>query len=146
MAENVQNGSDLLLYVTKETSLVPIAYATSHKVSDSTETKTRNYKGKANTKWPDKALKSRGCTITSENLVTTDAASFSYYDLLALMDAGTPVVCKYGVATPDAGEKYRQGSFIITSLERSDDANEDSKMTVTLESSGEITIKVGASA
>lgn len=133
----------MLVYINTGTGVsptwAPIAYATSHKCSTSAETKQRVHKDLANSKWAKKVVTGFSQTITCDSLISTEAQKKSYDALNAAMKAGNPVLLKYSSTNIEQGDKYEQGEYIITSLERNDPANEDATMSATFENYGEIT-------
>ncbi len=143
--DEIVNGSDIIIYVNKGTTASPtwaaVAYSTSHKYSGSSEMGERAHKDVDNPMWPEKYVKKQSVTITVEALVTNDDEVDSWDLLNTTWKAGLPVQVKYAPKDSKitAGDKYEQGMFIITSLERNDPTNEDSTLSATLESSGAVT-------
>lgn len=155
MAANtgIIDGGDIMLYVNTGTSETPVwtpgAHCTEHKISHSAEIRKRLTKDTG--KFSQKRAGEQTTTITVSALTTY--GSHSYFELRALMLAGTPVLLKYSgrpaadvtagkaEVAEQAGDKYEQGEFLIASLERTDAKNADSTMSATFENSGEIEIK-----
>lgn len=155
MAANtgIIDGGDIMLHVNTGTSETPVwtpgAHCTEHKISHSTEIRKRLTKDTG--KFSEKRAGEQTTTITVSALATYDG--YGYFDLRALQLAGTPVLLKYsGRPSADvtagkaevaekAGDKYEQGLFLITSLERTDAKNADSTMTASFENSGTIEVK-----
>lgn len=150
MAANtgIINGGDIMLYVNTGTEQAPTwtpsAHATEHKISHSTELRKR--KTKDTGKSSQKKAGEQTTTITVAALATY--GTHNYFDLRTLQLAGTEVMLKYS-GRPEAdvtagkceiaeqvGDKYEQGKFIITSLERTDPTDADSTMSCTFENSG----------
>lgn len=159
MAANtgIIDGGDIMLFVNTGTEVTPVwtagAHCTEHKISHSTEVRKRLTKDTG--KFSEKRAGEQTTNITVSALTTY--GSYSYFELRALQIAGTPVMLKYsGRLAADVsaekceiaeqiGDKYEQGKFIITSLERNDAKNADSTMTAQFENSGEVEIKTVAS-
>lgn len=139
------NGSDIIVYVNTGTTAVTtwsaVAYSTSHKYSGSSETGERAHKDVANPLWPEKYVKKQSVTITVDSLITTEADKQSFDLINEKWKAGEAVQIKYAPKDSKiaAGDKYEQGLFIITSLERNDPTNEDSTLSATFESCGAVT-------
>lgn len=155
MAANtgVIDGGDILVYVeTVPETWTPAAHCTECSIQNSTEVRSRSTKDTG--KFDEKRAGKQSSTISVSALATYD--TFSYFDLRALQLAGTPVKLKYsGRPTADAtagkatvaeqvGDKYEEGMFIITSVERNDKKDEDSTMSASFESSGAVEIKTVA--
>lgn len=143
----VINGSDIIVYIDKGTgetsSWTPVAYSTSHKLNLSAETAERAHKDIDNPLWPKKYVKKLSGTITCETLVTDEANKESWDNLNTAFKAAQEVRLKYAPKDSKiaAGDKYEEGMFIITALERNDPTNEDSTISATFESSGAIDTK-----
>lgn len=54
------------------------------------------------------------------------------------MKSREAVKLKYGFAQEEAGDKYEEGLFVITSLEQTSAAGEDATYSATFENSGEV--------
>lgn len=159
MAANtgIIDGGDIMLYVNTGTAETPVwtaaAHCTEHKISHSTEVRKRLTKNTG--KFSEKRAGEQSTNITVSALATY--GTYSYFELRALQLAGAPVMLKYsGRPTADVtakeaevaeqiGDKYEQGEFLITSLERNDAKNADSTMTASFENSGEVEVKTVAS-
>lgn len=143
MNMDYENGSALLLYVSTGTPEAPsyklIAGATSHNISTTAETKSRSTKD-ASGKWKGKTVIGLSQTIKCDTLVSLEEGAYGYDQLLSLMKSGNSVHLRYSKKeqTLTVGDKYEEGNYVITSLERTDPANEDSTMSATFESDGEI--------
>jgi hypothetical protein len=158
MAANtgIIDGGDIMLYVNTGTAQTPVwtaaAHCTEHKISHSTEVRKRLTKDTG--RFSEKRAGEQTTNITVTALTTY--GTYSYFELRALQLAGVPVMLKYsGRPAADVtaekaeiaeqvGDKYEQGSFLITSLERNDAKNADSTLTAQFENSGEVEIKTVA--
>ena len=131
------NGSDMLLYVNG----TAIGSCTSHTTTFNSETKDRAVKPQASAAvsrglWKNKGIIGLSISISGEGLVFYDETECGFRDLLAAWKAGNPVTakCMERDASP---QPYLQGSFVITSLERTDPAQDDSTYSISLENDGE---------
>ncbi len=158
MAANtgIIDGGDIMLYVNTGTAETPVwsaaAHCTEHKISHSTEVRKRLTKNTG--KFSEKRAGEQSTNITVSALTTY--GTYSYFELRALQLAGVPVMLKYSgrpaadVTAKEAelaeqiGDKYEEGQFIISSLERNDAKNADSTMTASFENSGEVEVKTVA--
>lgn len=145
---NIIEGRDLMLYVEvltgDATTYVPQAAATSHTITYTGETKERVTKDTANGAFSEKKVTKLGVSIKCEALVSFGDAA-GYDKLLDIMKKREAVKLKYGFAQEEAGDKYEEGMFVITSLEQTSAAGEDATYSATFENSGEVstTTKAG---
>lgn len=150
MAANagIISGGDIMVYINTGTVGTPVwtptAHATEHKISHSTELRVRKTKdtGKA----AKKKASNQSTTITISALATY--GTHSYFELRTLQLAGAETLLKYSgrpaldvtdgkcEISEETGDKYEQGLFMLTSLERNDPNDADSTMTATFENSG----------
>lgn len=155
MAANtgIIDGGDIMLYVNTGTSETPVwtpgAHCTEHKITHSTEVRKRLTKDTG--KFSEKIAGEQTTTISVTALTTY--GSHSYFELRALQVAGDPVLLKYSgrpaadvtagkaEVAEEVGDKYEEGLFLITSLERNDAKNADSTMTAQFENSGAVEVK-----
>lgn len=156
--EGYIHGSNLIVFVGSKA----LGHCSTCEIQDSAETKSRAIKalpdyagsesdadlqpsqGEDTTKdglWEEKSVSKRSVTITAEGFICEDETGESYDELVAKMDAGEPIKVKYA-HKDEASTKYRVGRFLITSLKRSDPANDDSTYNITLENTGKIRTKV----
>ncbi len=147
------DGGDIMVYINTGTTIsptwTPVAHATEHSISHKSNLRERVTKTTG--KWKARKAGINEETITVSALTTY--GTYSYFDLLALMEAGTEVELKYsgrpaadvtsGAAEVDeeAGDKYRQGFFLIESIDRNDPKDADSTLSATFQSTGEIETK-----
>lgn len=131
------NGSDMLLFVDG----TAIGSCTTHSSTFSSETKDRAVKplaskGASAGLWKNKGVTGLSISISGEGLNFYDETETGYVKLVELWKAGksVPVSCmeREGSTTP-----YLAGNFVITSLERTDPAQEDSTYSISLENDGE---------
>ena len=134
------NGSDMLLYVGSKA----VGSCTSHTVSFSSETKERAVKPAASAimgggLWKNKGVVGLSYSISAEGLCFYNETEFGFADAVAAWKAGTSVTVKCMERAEDAQDTptpYLEGSCVITSLERTDPANDDATYSIQLENDG----------
>lgn len=137
------NGSDMLLYVGD----TAVGSCTSHTTTFNSETKERAVKPAASQVmgaglWKRKGVVGLSFSISAEGLCFYDEAEYGYKSLLAAWKAGQPVTvkCMERAASPtDTPAPYLEGACVITSLERTDPAQDDSTYSLQLDNDGEPT-------
>jgi len=133
-----------MLYVNTGTDDTPVytptAAATSHSVSYSGETKERVTKDTSNGAFSEKSVTKLSVTIKCDALVVFDA-DCGYDQLLKIFKSRTKVKLKYGFTVEETGDSYEEGFFVITSLERTDSAEDDANYSATFENSGNVETK-----
>ena len=133
------NGSDMLVYVGGKA----VGHCTSHSATFNSETKDRAVKPVASAGlsaglWKGKTVTGLSISISAEGLVHYDETESGFKELLAAWKTGAPVTVKCMERAND-NEPYLEGSFVITSLERTDPAQDDSTYSIQLENNGEPT-------
>lgn len=138
------NGSDMLLYVGGK----PVGHCTTHTTTVNTETKERAVKPVATAGISAGLFKEKGVTgisvsISADGLVCYTETENGYKVALAQIFKGQSVEVKCmergengnaeGATTPKA---YLSGKFVITSLERTDPAQDDATYKISLENDG----------
>jgi len=134
------NGSDMLIYVGTKA----IGHCTTHTTTFNSETKERAVKPAAtqvigNGLWKQKGVVGLSYSISAEGLCFYSETEYGFKDLLAAWKAGTAVTVKCMERAGDSTETpdpYLEGSVIITNLERTDPAQDDSTYSVQLENNG----------
>ena len=126
----VVNGKLLRLY---DGSNV-IGKATESSISFSGE--TRDTSNKDSGGWREVLPGLKSATISCSSLLAFDA-THGYEELLVKFIAGTAITAKF--STEVTGDYYLSGDFYITSLEVNAPNEENSTMSITLESTGAIT-------
>lgn len=129
------NGSDMLLYVDGKA----VGSCTSHTTTFNSETKERAVKPVASAEmsaglWKKKGVVGLSSSISAEGLVFYDESEQGFKKLFALWKAGKSVAVKCmerGGSAP-----YLEGKYVITSLERTDPAQDDSTYSISLENDG----------
>ena len=133
------NGSDMLVYVGGKA----VGHCTSHTATFNSETKDRAVKPVASASlsaglWKGKTVTGLSISISADGLVHYDETESGFKELLAAWKTGAPVTVKCMERAND-NEPYLEGSFVITSLERTDPAQDDSTDSIQLENNGEPT-------
>ena len=137
------NGSDMLLYVDGKA----IGHCTSHTTTLSTETKERAVKPAASATvsaglWKGKGVVGLSVSISADGLVFYEEAEGGYKTILSKWKVGQAVQAK--CMERESEDPYLTGNFVITSLERTDPANDDASYSISLENDGEVTIDESA--
>jgi len=131
------NGSDMLLYVDGKA----IGHCTTHTTTFNSETKDRAVKpvasaGITSGLWKGKGVTGLSISISAEGLCFYDETECGYRELVALWKAGKSVTAQC-MERENSDTPYLKGSFIISSLERTDAAQDDATYSVNLENDGE---------
>ena len=133
------NGSDMLLYVGGKA----VGSCTSHTTTFNSETKERAVKPVATAAlvsglWKKKGVIGLSYSISAEGLVFYDETECGFKALLKLWKAGKSVEIKC-MEREESDKPYLAGKCVISSLERSDPAQDDSTYSINLENDGEPT-------
>ena len=131
------NGSNMLLYLGEDA----FGHCTTHTATMNSETKDRAVKplaskAKTNGMWKEKGVTGLSIAISAEGLIYDGETEASYQKMLAAWKSGQPVNIKC-MQRGDSKKPYLAGSFIISSLERTDPAQDDSTYTINLDNNGE---------
>lgn len=131
------NGSDMLVYVGGKA----VGHCTTHTTTMTSETKDRAVKPVATKSisaglWKSKGVTGLSISISSEGLVFYGESETGYKALVAAWKAGKSVEVKC-MERENSNSPYIKGQFVITSLDRTDPANDDSTYSVSLENDGE---------
>ena len=131
------NGSDMLLYVGGKA----VGHCTTHTTTMTSETKDRAVKPVATKSisaglWKSKGVTGLSISISREGLVFYGESETGYKALVAAWKAGKSVEVKC-MERENSEKPYIKGKFVITSLDRTDPANDDSTYSVSLENDGE---------
>lgn len=136
------NGSDVLLYVDGKA----IGSCTSHTTTFNSETKERAVKPVASATataglWKKKGVVGLSYSISAEGLVFYNETEYGFKELFAAWKAGKSVTakCMERAASPETAKPYLEGACVITSLEATYPAQDDSTYSVSLENDGEPT-------
>lgn len=133
------NGSDMLVYVGAKA----IGHCTTHTTTLNSETKERAVKPVASASlsaglWKGKGVTGLSISISADGLVFYDETEAGYKELYAAWKAGQSVQVKC-MERGDSPTPYLAGNFVITSLERTDPAQDDATYSVNFENDGEPT-------
>lgn len=131
------NGSNMLLYLGEDA----FGHCTTHTATMNSETKDRAVKPLAskamtNGMWKEKGVTGLSIAISAEGLIYDGETEASYGKMMAAWKSGQPVKIKC-MQRGDSQKPYLAGSFIISSLERTDPAQDDSTYTINLDNNGE---------
>lgn len=131
------NGSNMLLYLGEDA----FGHCTTHTATMNSETKDRAVKpaaskAKTNGMWKEKGVTGLSISISAEGLIYDGETEASYGKMMAAWKSGQPVKIKC-MQRGDSQKPYLAGSFIISSLERTDPAQDDSTYTINLDNNGE---------
>lgn len=131
------NGSNMLLYLGEDA----FGHCTTHTATMNSETKDRAVKpaaskAKTNGMWKEKGVTGLSIAISAEGLIYDGETEASYKKMLAAWKSGQPVKIKC-MQRGESKKPYLAGSFIISSLERTDPAQDDSTYTINLDNNGE---------
>lgn len=131
------NGSNMLLYLGDDA----FGHCTTHTATMNSETKDRAVKpaaskAKTNGMWKEKGVTGLSIAISAEGLIYDGETEASYQKMLAAWKSGQPVKIKC-MQRGESKKPYVAGSFIISSLERTDPAQDDSTYTINLDNNGE---------
>jgi predicted secreted protein len=127
----------MLLYLGEDA----FGHCTTHTATMNSETKDRAVKplaSKATTNgmWKEKGVTGLSIAISAEGLIYDGETEASYGKMMAAWKSGQPVKIKC-MQRGDSQKPYLAGSFIISSLERTDPAQDDSTYTINLDNNGE---------
>lgn len=130
------NGSDLLLQVGGKA----IGHCTTHTLSFKSESKDHAVKPAASATsgtslWKEKTVTGLSISISAEGLEYTGESENGYTELSALWGAGAAVEV-LAFARGNATAPYLKGNFIITSVEETSPAQDDTTYKIELENAG----------
>lgn len=131
------NGSDMLVYVGGKA----VGHCTTHTTTMTSETKDRAVKPVATKSissglWKNKGVTGLSISISTEGLVFYGESETGYKALVAAWKASKSIEVKC-MERENSEKPYIKGKFVITSLDRTDPANDDSTYSVSLENDGE---------
>lgn len=131
------NGSDMLLRIGNDC----LGHCTTHSMTMSSDSKERAVKPAATVQnsgtgfWRAKSVTGLSCTLHGEGFIFAGEAEMSYGRLLNLMAQGDPVGFDC-FQRKNSSSPYVSGFAVITNLERTDPADDDSTYSIDLEVSG----------
>ena len=131
------NGSDMLLYVAGKA----VGHCTTHNTELNSETKDRAVKPEASKGisaglWKGKGVVGLSISISADGLNCYGESESGYKALFAAWKAAKSVTVKC-MERENSDAPYLEGSFVITSLKRTDPAQDDSTYSISLENDGE---------
>lgn len=131
------NGSDMLVYVGGKA----VGHCTTHTTTMTSETKDRAVKPAATKKvssglWKGKGVVGLSISISAEGLVFYGENETGYKALVSAWKAGKSIEVKC-MERENSDTPYLKGKFVISSLERTDPAQDDSTYSVNFENDGE---------
>lgn len=131
------NGSDMLVYVDDKA----VGHCTTHTTTMNSETKDRAVKPVASANitaglWKGKGVVGLSISISVEGLCFYGESETGYKALVKAWKAGESVTVKC-MERENSDEPYLAGKFIISSLERTDPAQDDATYTASFENDGE---------
>lgn len=131
------NGSNMLLYLGEDA----FGHCTTHTATMNSETKDRAVKpaaskAKTNGMWKEKGVTGLSIAVSAEGLIYDGETEASYGKMMAAWKSGQPVKIKC-MQRGESKKPYLAGNFIISSLERTDPAQDDSTYTINLDNNGE---------
>lgn len=133
------NGSNALFAIDGDA----LGHCSTHTFTFSSETKDRAVKPVASSTattglWKDKGITGLSVSISGEGYINDAETEAGFDKMMKAMASGTTVVATL-FARGNSDSPYFQGECIITSLERTDPAQDDSTYTIELESATEPT-------
>lgn len=131
------NGSDMLVYVGDKA----VGHCTTHTTTMNSETKDRAVKPVASANisaglWKGKGVVGLSISISVEGLCFYGESETGYKALVKAWKAGESVTVKC-MERENSDKPYLAGKFIISSLERTDPAQDDATYTASFENDGE---------
>lgn len=131
------NGSDMLVYVGEKA----VGHCTTHTTTMNSETKDRAVKPVASANisaglWKGKGVVGLSISISVEGLCFYGESETGYKALVKAWKAGESVTVKC-MERENSDKPYLAGKFIISSLERTDPAQDDATYTASFENDGE---------
>lgn len=147
MKEEYIHGSDMLVGLMLEDVFSPLGHPKSCTISNKAETKERVVKptlelkaaAASAGKWKEKSVSSLAVDISSEGFKFY-GDEMGYDKLLELWEKSEPVTVRYALRGEET-TKYREGQFLITSLEETSPSDDDATYTISLENSGPVLTK-----
>lgn len=132
----IVNGSSIMLFIGGEPTLV----AKSHKITYKTTTETVVTKDVESSLFVEKVVKQIDVSIHVDAFVASpNAAGIVAEDLVSKLLEAKEVVCKYG--KKDATGKYKEGKFIIDTIDITSPAGERATYSASLSNTGPVVDK-----
>lgn len=140
--EGFIHGSDLLLGAMIGEVFTPLGYSKTCSIQNKSTTKERAYKsmeGGGGGKWKDRSVTGLDVTVSAEGF-SFYGDTMGYEKLLEIWEAGGTIVLRYA----HRGEEttaYREGKFIIDSIEEQAPADDDATYSVSFTNAGQVSTK-----
>lgn len=149
--ETCVNGNDMLMVIDE----LAVGHCSTHTCNISTETKDRAFKPaaanaqQADSLFTEKVITGVNVQVSADGFVFTNESECGYDKLLAKIMKGEPVTIKLyhrvdGVdpsSAPSTNDKpYLSGKFVLTSLNLTAPAKDDSTYTVQADNTGALTV------
>lgn len=136
MKKGYVNGSDMLLYVNGKA----VGHCSTHSVNVAAETKEHAVKPvasepMANSLYKGKSVSSLSISVSAEGINNYDETEGGYAYMLGLMTTGQPVTLRC-MERDTSATPYLEGKFVITALDRTDPAQDDSTYSASFENDG----------
>lgn len=139
-AEGYIHGSNLILSVKKGSEVIPLGHAKSCKISNKSTTKERATKEVSNTgKWTETGVSKLEVTVSCDGFCFY-GDQMGYDALLELWEKGEAVQLNYAHRGEEAA-KYREGNFVIESLDEDSPADDDATYSISFKNSGAVQTK-----
>lgn len=120
---------------------LPSLGAKSHKISQKAELKTRQTKDTDSSDWDEKEVKKLSVTISVDGLVAIRDGAVGYSSLDEMQLSKKRVKVRYGAKADQLKGKYKEGFFLIESLEQTSPAgSEDATYSTTLVNTGAVKV------
>ena len=147
MDTGYQHGSDMLVGIVSGDKFSPLGHSKTCTITNSAETKERAVKPTLREKkeaanpgmWKEKSVSSLAVSISAEGFKFY-GDEMGYDKLLEMWETGEAVKVRYALRGEEK-TKYREGDFIIMSLEEQNPGDDDASYTISLENSGQVEAK-----
>ena len=139
MEKGYIHGSDMLVGLMLEDAFTPMGHSKTCTISNKAETKAA---ASSAGKWKEKSVSGLSVEISSEGFKFY-GDEMGYDKLLELWEKSEPVTVRYALRGEET-TKYREGKFLITSLDETSPSDDDSTYTISLENSGPVATKTVA--
>ena len=140
--EGYVHGSDMLVGLMLEDAFSPLGNKAETKERAVKPTLADKVAAASAGKWKEKSVSGLSVEISSEGFKFY-GDEMGYDKLLELWEKSEPVTVRYALRGEET-TKYREGKFLITSLEETSPSDDDSTYTISLENSGPVATKTVA--
>lgn len=142
------NGSEITLFIEKNSKWIPTLGAKSHIISSKSNSKEIVDTDTTNSLYKTKSVNSIEVTLSVDGFVKIGMADDGIIasELYALHKEGKPVKLRYGYrSNPPTGATYEEGMFLIDSIEMPHPAKEEATYSASFSNTGEIkTVKASS--